>query len=56
MIEKRFCPYCGLPLSEGCECAIEVAQYEAELLDALEERQLQNAWQQDIIDMYRRER
>lgn len=19
-MEKRFCPYCGLPLSEGCEC------------------------------------
>lgn len=56
MIEKRFCPYCGLPLSEGCECAIEVAQYESELLDALEERQLQNAWQQDIIDTYLRER
>lgn len=56
MIEKRFCPYCGLPLSEGCECAIEVAQYEAELLEELEERQLASAWQQDLIDMHRYER
>lgn len=56
VIEKRFCPYCGLPLSEGCECSIEVAQYEAELLEELEERQLASAWQQDLIDMHRYER
>lgn len=56
MFEKLFCPYCGLPLSEGCECAVAVAQYEAELMEELEERQLANAWQQDVIDMYRRER
>lgn len=56
MFEKIFCPYCGLPLSEGCECARHVAEYEAELLEDLEERSLQNAWQQDLIDMHRRER
>ena len=56
MIEKRFCPYCGLPLSEVCDCEIEVAQYEEELIEALEERQLAYAWQQDLIDLRRRER
>ena len=56
MFEKRFCPYCGLPLSEGCEREIEIAQYEAVRMEELEERQLVNAWQQDLIDMYRRER
>lgn len=56
MIEKRFCPYCGLPLSEGCDCEIEVAQYEKELIESLEERQLAFAWRQDLIDLRRRER
>ena len=56
MFEKLFCPYCGLPLSEGCECAREVAEYEAELLEELEDRQLATAWQQDLIDLRRRER
>ncbi len=56
MFEKLFCPYCGLPLSEGCECAVAVAEYEAELMEDLDVRQLANAWQQDVIDMYRRER
>ena len=56
MIEKRFCPYCGSPLSEGCGCEIEVAQYEEELIEELEERQLAYAWQQDLIDLRRMER
>lgn len=56
MIEKRFCPYCGLPLSEGCDCEIEVARYQEELIEELEERQLAFAWQQDLIDLRRRER
>ncbi len=55
MIQKMFCPYCGLPLSEGCECAIAVAEFEAELLEELEDRQLRDAWQQDLIDLRRRE-
>lgn len=53
---KRFCPYCGQPLSEGCDCARDAAEYEAELLEELEEQSLATAWQQDVIDMYRRER
>lgn len=56
MFEKRFCPYCGTPLSDGCDCERELAGYEADLIDELEERQLANAWQQDLIDLYRRER
>lgn len=56
MIERRFCPYCGLPLSEGCDCEREVAEYEAELIEELEERQFMTAWQQDLIDMHRYER
>lgn len=60
MFEKRFCPYCGAPLSDGCDCERErereLAEYEAGLIDELEERQLANAWQQDLIDLYRRER
>ena len=31
MFEKRFCPYCGAPLSDGCDCAREAAEYEAEM-------------------------
>lgn len=56
MFEKRFCSYCGAPLSDGCDCERELAEYEAGLIDELEERQLANAWQQDLIDLYRRER
>lgn len=57
MFEKMFCPYCGLPLSEGCDCEREVAEHgSAELLEDLEDRQLATAWQQDMIDLYRYER
>lgn len=50
MPEKCFCPYCGLPLSENCDCEFQVALYKEELLEALEDRQ------QDVIDLYRCER
>lgn len=56
MFEKRFCPYCGAPVSESCDCARELAEYEAERIEELEERQLAYAWQQDMIDLYRFER
>lgn len=32
------------------------AEYERELIEELEERQMHTAWQQDIIDLYRFER
>lgn len=53
---KQFCPYCGIPLSEYCDCAREAAEEEARVLEELEERSLANAWQQDLIDLYRFER
>ena len=56
MFIKRFCPYCGEPLENGCDCAREAAEYEAERLEELEERSLAYAWQQDLIDLYRFER
>lgn len=52
----QYCQYCGRPLSEWCDCAREAAEDEARALEELEERSLVNAWQQDIIDLYRRER
>ncbi len=56
MLEKRFCPYCGTPLSEGCDCARDLEEYERDLIEALEERQERYAYQQDLIDLYRFER
>lgn len=57
-MKPKFCQYCGAPLDEGCECLIYLAEYEAELIEELEnspEAQL-GYRQQDLIDMYRRER
>ena len=34
----------------------QIAQQDAERFEELEERSLLNAWQQDVIDMYRAER
>lgn len=56
MFEKRFCPYCGAPLTDGCDCAQELARYEEDRIAELEERQLATAWQQDLIDLRRFER
>lgn len=53
---KQFCPYCGQPLSEGCDCEIVAAEEEEIIIEEIEERQMRNAYQQDIIDMYRFER
>lgn len=55
-MKKQFCPYCGAHLSEGCGCEREAAEYEAELIEELEERQLHTAYQQDLIDLHRFER
>jgi hypothetical protein len=53
MARKQFCAYCGEKLSEGCDC-------EPELFDIEEYEnspETHAGWhQQDIIDMYRRER
>lgn len=55
-MEKLYCPYCGEPLSSHCDCERVAAEEQQALFEELEERSLMNAWQQDIIDMYRRER
>jgi hypothetical protein len=52
MAKKQFCAYCGEKLSEGCNCEPEfdIEEYENSL-------ETNAGWhQQDIIDMYRRER
>lgn len=56
MLEKRFCPYCGEPISNGCDCEAEIAACRAEQIDDIEERQMETEWQQDLIDMRRFER
>lgn len=55
MPEKKYCPYCGAPLTEGCDCEREAAEYAEALREELEERQLAWAWQQDLIDLRRME-
>ena len=56
-MRAKYCQYCGTPLDEGCECLRELAEYEAELIEELENRpETQLGYrQQDLIDMYRRE-
>lgn len=57
-MKVMYCQYCGAPLNERCGCARELAGYEADLLEDLENRpDTQYGWhQQDLIDMYRAER
>ena len=56
-MKPKYCQYCGAPLDKGCECLRELAEYEAELIEELENRpETQLGYrQQDLIDMYRRE-
>ena len=54
----KYCKYCGTPLVEGCECLRELAEYEANIIEELEnspEAQL-GYRQQDLIDYHRFER
>lgn len=57
-MKKLFCPYCGLPLSEGCDCEMIAAEKAERFLDDYYNDPLVNeGWaQQDLIDMYRMER
>ena len=57
-MKPKYCQYCGAPLDEGCECLLELAEYEADLLEELENRpETQLGYrQQDLIDSYRFER
>ena len=55
-MEKLYCPYCGRSLSEGCDCEAEAAEEAARIVEDLEERQMENAWQEDLIFLHRMER
>ena len=57
-MKKMFCPYCGEPLENDCDCE-RIAAEEAERKRQEYENDpiVQYGWyQQDIIDMYRREK
>lgn len=62
MIKKRFCPYCGEPLTNGynCEnrCEAEAEAEHKRMIEELEERQHQSGFYvfQDVMEMYRSER
>lgn len=55
---KRFCSYCGLPLSEGCDCEREAAEEHERFIEEYENRpDVQAGWAfQDMCDLRRRER
>lgn len=57
-MKKQYCPYCGAHLDEGCNCAREAAEYEAEQIEELEERQHASGFYpfQDIMETMRFER
>lgn len=57
-MRPKFCEYCGTSLDEGCNCARELAEYQAEFLEELENRpETQLGYmQQDLIDLYKFER
>lgn len=57
-MKPRFCQYCGQPLSEQCGCAREVAEYEAERIEELEEYQHKSGFYafQDQMENWRNER
>lgn len=57
-MKKQFCPYCGKPLSECCDCAALAEEEHLDLIAYLEDRQEKSGMyaQQDLIDLYKRER
>lgn len=57
-MKKMYCQYCGLPLTENCECErIAAEEHERFFEDYYNDPMVQEGWrQQDLIDMYRRER
>lgn len=58
MLYKRFCEYCGQPLSVGCDCAAIVAEQHERFIEEYESRpDVLEGWAfQDHLDMMRRER
>lgn len=57
-MQKLYCEYCGEPLENRCGCLRELAEYEAQLIEDYENSpETHYGWyQQDLIDMHRRER
>ena len=57
-MKKMYCPYCGQLLTENCECErIAAEKHEQFLDDYYNDPMVQLGWrQQDLIDIYRRER
>ena len=55
---KRYCPYCGEPLENGCDCEREAAEEAQARIEELEECQHDSGFYpfQDLMEMYRRER
>ncbi|MEG1758368.1 MAG: hypothetical protein RR235_07935 [Oscillospiraceae bacterium] len=56
-MKKQFCPYCGEPLTAGCDCGIRAAEEEAAFIEDYENRpETQDGWAfQDKLDTLRRE-
>ena len=57
-MRKIFCPYCGEPLTNNCDCEFEAAMEGEGMIEEIEERQHDSGFYsfQDLIDMYHRER
>ena len=56
-MKKMYCQYCGLPLTENCDCErIASEEYKQFLEDYENDPEVQAGWRnQDRIDMRRRE-
>jgi hypothetical protein len=52
-MKKQFCPYCGVSLDDGCDCAREATEAEAQFIEDYENSlETQYGWaQQDLIDI-----
>lgn len=57
-MKKNFCPYCGEPLENGCDCQRLAIEENEQMIEDYENDPIiqYGYYQQDIIDMYRRER
>lgn len=57
-MKKAFCSYCGEPIENGCECEQLAAEDAQKFIEDYEcNPMVQEGWrQQDMIDIYRRER
>lgn len=57
-MKRVYCSYCGEPLVNGCDCEYEIAEAKRTEMENYEESGTvyEGERQQDLIDMYRRER